>query len=139
MTIALAGALIRLYSVLSHRGQKRHALWMSGYGILIALFIALFPKPVDQSSAGQVKFADVKRIIDARCTACHAAKPNFAGFVAPPKNVVLETPDQIKVQAQVIYQQVVVTKAMPIGNLTKITDEERARIADWVGQGAKLD
>ena len=67
------------------------------------------------------------------------AKPTFAGFAAPPKNVMLETPDQIKAQAPAIYQQSVVTKAMPIGNLTNITDAERALIAAWFTQGAKVD
>ena len=138
MAISLAGALIRLYSVMSHRGEKRHLLWIGGYGILVGLFIALFPKPVDPSGAGAVKFADVKQVIDARCTGCHAVKPTFAGFAAPPKNVLLETPEQIKTQAQAIHQQTVVARAMPIGNLTNITDVERALIANWFAQGAKL-
>ena len=138
MAISLAGALIRLYSVLSHRGVKRHSLWMGGYGILVALFIALIPKPAPQGAAGQVKFADVQRVIDARCTSCHAVRPSFAGFAAPPKNILLESPDQIKIQAQAIYQQTVITRAMPIGNLTQITGEERTLIAAWYSQGAKV-
>jgi uncharacterized membrane protein len=140
MAISLAGALIRLYSVLSHRGDKMPALWMAGYGILIALFVALFPKPPEAGAAVQkVAFAQVRQVIDAKCVVCHAAKPAFAGFAAPPKNVMLETPDQIKAQAQPIYQQSVVTRAMPIGNLTNITDAERALLAAWFNQGAKLE
>ncbi len=139
MAISLAGALIRLYSVMSHRGERRPMLWISGYGILVALFVALFPKPVDQATTSMVKFAAVKQVIDARCVGCHAAKPVFAGFAAPPKNVMLETPEQIKTQAQAIHQQTVVAKAMPIGNLTNITDQERTVIANWFAQGAKLE
>jgi len=140
MAISLAGALIRLYSVLSHRGQKKPALLIGGYGILIGLFIVLFPKaPEGGGSAHKVSFAQVRQVIDAKCTGCHAAKPTFAGFAAPPKNVMLETPDQIKAQAPAIYQQTVVTRAMPIGNLTNITDAERALLASWFTQGAKLD
>ena len=139
MAISLAGALIRLYSVMSHRGEKRPMLWIAGYGILIALFIALFPKPTDLSTTATVKFAVVKQVIDVRCAGCHAAKPTFAGFAAPPKNVLLETPEQIRNQAQSIHQQTVVAKAMPIGNLTNITDQERSLIANWFAQGAKLE
>ncbi len=139
MAISLAGALIRLYSVLSHRGVKRHMLWMSGYGILIALFIALFPKPVEQKSGAGVKFPDVKRVIEAKCAVCHAAQPNFQGFNAPPKNVMLETADQIRLLAQQINQQTVVAKAMPPGNLTQLTDDERALIGAWFSQGAKTN
>jgi uncharacterized membrane protein len=138
MAISLAGALIRLYSVMSHRGQKRPMLWMTGYGILIGLFVALWPKPVDPALSAGVRFADVKRVIDAKCTVCHAAKPTFAGFAAPPKNVLLETPDQVKAQATQINQQTVVAKAMPPGNLTQLTDQERALIGAWFAGGAKV-
>ena len=138
MAISLAGALIRLYSVLSHRGIKQHRLWMMGYGILIGLFIALFPKPVAQT-AGGVKFVEVKRVIETKCTVCHAAQPTFQGFSAPPKNVLLETREQIKTLAQQINQQTVIAKAMPPGNLTQLSDEERALIGAWFAQGAKLE
>ncbi|MBL8377561.1 MAG: urate hydroxylase PuuD [Burkholderiales bacterium] len=138
MAISLAGALIRLYSVLSHRGEKRHMLWMSGYGILIGLFVALWPKPADPSLAAAVKFADVKRVIDAKCAVCHAAKPTFPGFAAPPKNVVMETPEQLRTLAAQINQQTVATRAMPPGNLTQLSDEERTLIGAWIAGGAKL-
>jgi uncharacterized membrane protein len=140
MAISLAGALIRLYSVLSHRGVKKHMLWMLGYGILIGLFIALFPKPVEQKAgAPSVRFADVKKVLDAKCTVCHAAVPTFQGFNAPPKNVVLDTPAQIKALAAQINQQTVVAKAMPPGNLTQLSDDERALIGAWFAQGAKVE
>jgi uncharacterized membrane protein len=38
---------------------------------------------------------------------------------------------QIQAQAQNIYQQVVVTKQMPMNNATGITPGERAVIKDW--------
>ncbi|MFN0163941.1 MAG: urate hydroxylase PuuD [Burkholderiales bacterium] len=138
MAISLAGALIRLYSVLSHRGEKRHMLWMTGYAILIGLFVALWPKPVDPSLAASVRFADIKRVIDAKCTVCHAAKPTFPGFAAPPKNVLMETPEQLRTLAAQINQQTVMTRAMPPGNLTQLSDEERALIGAWIAGGAKV-
>ena len=139
MAISLAGALIRLYSVLSHRGEKKPMLWIGGYGILVALFIALFPKPVEQTAGAEVKFADVKRVIAAKCAVCHAAQPTFQGFNAPPKNVMLESADQIKLQAQQINQQTFVARAMPPGNLTQLTDEERTLIGAWFSQGARTN
>jgi uncharacterized membrane protein len=48
---------------------------------------------------------------------------------------VLETPQQIAARAQDI-KTVVASKVMPLGNLTGMTDEERALVVDWVGQGA---
>ena len=50
--------------------------------------------------------------------------------------MVLDSPDAILRQAQAIHQQTVVAKAMPIGNLTQITDAERATIDAWFRAGA---
>jgi uncharacterized membrane protein len=47
------------------------------------------------------------------------------------KGVRLDSEEWINRHAQAIYQQVVVTKAMPMNNATGITDEERALIARW--------
>jgi uncharacterized membrane protein len=47
-----------------------------------------------------------------------------------------DTPDQIVGRAQQIYQQAVVTKNMPLANLTNITPEERDLLAAWVQSGA---
>ena len=58
------------------------------------------------------------------------------GFAAAPKDVKLEAPERITANEQRIYEQVVATKAMSIGNLTGMTDAERATIAAWVAGGA---
>jgi uncharacterized membrane protein len=41
--------------------------------------------------------------------------------------------------AQNVYQQVVVSKQMPMNNATGITDAERATIAQWFQGGAKTE
>ncbi len=68
----------------------------------------------------------VRSIVGQRCLACHSQAPTFAGITQPPAGVVLQSADGIVQNAQRIYQQVVVTRIMPLGNATKITDEERA-------------
>jgi uncharacterized membrane protein len=83
------------------------------------------------------QFAQVKAIVDQRCVACHSARPTQPGFATAPAGIVLDTPDQIRQRAAQIHQQVVELKAMPIGNLTNMTDAERARIAAWFAAGAK--
>ncbi|MEY4732547.1 MAG: hypothetical protein RLZZ464_613, partial [Pseudomonadota bacterium] len=55
------------------------------------------------------------------------------------KNVRLDSPELIKQHAQNVYQQVVVTKQMPMNNATQITDDERALIGRWFQAGAKVD
>jgi uncharacterized membrane protein len=70
---------------------------------------------------------------------CHAQKPTFAGFEQPPGGVMLDTPERIRAAAPRIHQQTIATQAMPIGNLTKMTPEERALLGRWLAAGAKLD
>ena len=70
------------------------------------------------------------------CVACHAAQPTQPGFAAAPLGVQLQTPALIRQHAPRIYQQVVQLRAMPIGNLTGITDDERALIGKWYAAGA---
>ena len=50
-----------------------------------------------------------------------------------------DTRDQIVGRAQQIYQQAVVTKNMPFGNLTGITQDERDLLGAWVQQGAPAE
>ena len=68
----------------------------------------------------------------------HAAKPSFEGIAAAPKGVIMETPAQIRRWAASLRQQVQ-TEAMPPGNMTEITAEERAKLIAWVAAGAPLD
>jgi uncharacterized membrane protein len=77
----------------------------------------------------------VQQIMTARCIQCHAAKPTMMPTAA--KGLMFETVEQTRASAQLIYQQVVLQKAMPLGNLTKITDQERDVIAKWHDGGSK--
>ncbi len=87
---------------------------------------------------GPVTFDQVRAIIGQRCVTCHSPSPTFTGIAQPPAGVLLYTPDAIMLNAQRLYQQVVVTRIMPLGNVTQITDYERAVIAAWVADGAKI-
>ena len=68
---------------------------------------------------------------DERCTTCHADAPTHIAFPAAPLGVVLDTDERILAEAARIHQQTVVTRVMPIGNLTAMTDEERQIIDTW--------
>jgi uncharacterized membrane protein len=135
----LAGALIRQYFVLRHVGKNLVALPAIATVLLLGLAIAIAPTPraAAPASAG-VSFATVQPIIAERCTVCHASKPTFAGFQQPPGGLTFDTPEQIKAAAPRIHQQTIATQAMPIANLTKMTEEERALLGKWLAEGAPL-
>ena len=74
-------------------------------------------------------YKTVQKVFEERCDACHGANVQM-------KNVRLNSPSLVKQHAQSIYQQVVVTKVMPMNNATGITDAERALVKAWFEGGA---
>ena len=73
-----------------------------------------------------------------RCSMCHAAEPLWEGMPAPPKGVVLETPEHIRLLADDINAQAVRTHAMPPSNITDMQPEERDTLAAWIASGAPI-
>jgi uncharacterized membrane protein len=139
----LSGALIRQYFVLRHVGKNLVWLPATGAAMLVLLAILMAPKPAatgaPSTAAKTITFAEVQPLLKERCTVCHSEKPTFAGFVQPPGGLALDTPEQVKAAAQRIHQQTIATQAMPIGNLTKMTDDERALLGKWLAEGAKIN
>jgi uncharacterized membrane protein len=135
----LAGALIRQFFVQRHafhlgRAGNPWPFAAVGVVVILAVIVALKPAaPVASAApAAPVGFAQVKVLVEQHCVACHGAQVQM-------KNLRLDSPAQIQQHAQNIYQQVVVTKQMPMGNATGMSDEERAMIGRWFVAGAKVD
>ena len=74
-----------------------------------------------------------------RCSMCHAAEPVWEGSASPPKDVMLDTPERIRLHAREIYLQAAHTDAMPPGNVTELTPEERGMLAAWYEAGAPAE
>ena len=137
IAITLIGALIRIYYVARHKGRASLAPVIAAAAVLAALITLVAPRQsvsISAVSGDSIDIATVQKIVLERCTACHATVPSQPGFQAPPQGIVFETVEDITRQSMVIHQQTVVTKAMPIGNLTGITDAERATIDIWFRQ-----
>jgi len=140
--ILAAGALIRHFFNLKHKGQVVWAYPAAGCLLLLAVAVAIAPKPIARSAtsaseAGPVQFVKVQAIINQRCTGCHSDKPTQPGFATAPAGILLQTPELIHRNAEKVYRQAVQLKVMPLGNLTNITDDERATIGAWYEAGAK--
>jgi uncharacterized membrane protein len=67
---------------------------------------------------------------------CHAATPTFPGIVAPPLGFRLDDDASIVAGAPRILTQAVTSQIMPLGNATKMTDEERLMLGRWIAAGA---
>ena len=138
--IAIAGVLVRRFYVLTHFGKMMYALPVIALALIagIAFVIAPHPAPVAAGAAvPTVPFAKVDTIVMQRCAVCHAAHPTQAGFTTAPQGILLDTPEHIIANAQMIKAQAVDSHAMPLGNITNITDAERATLGAWIAAGAK--
>ncbi len=142
--IMAAGALIRHFFNLKHKGKIAWGYPAAGVALLLIVAIAIAPRPARKPAAADTAtaapaadFGKVQAIIAQRCAVCHSDQPTQPGFATAPAGVMLQTPELIHQNAARIYQQAVQLKAMPIGNLTHITDDERAIIGRWYEAGAK--
>ena len=128
--ISLVGALIRIYFVARHKGQASLVPVIVAVLLLAAIAVAVAPRS-QATDAVAVNFEQVRAIMQARCTTCHAEAPEHPAFPAPPLGVALDTDERVMAEAARIHQQTVVTRVMPIGNLTLMTPEERQIIDQW--------
>ena len=136
-----AGALIRQFFVQRHgyhlgRASNPWPFAAVGVVLIVAVIVAMAPwgaKSVAKNEPSQAAtFVQVKSVIDQHCLSCHGAQVQM-------KNVRLDTPANIKLNAQNVYQQVSVTQQMPMNNATGITPQERQLVAIWYLAGAKVE
>jgi uncharacterized membrane protein len=142
--IMLAGVFIRHFFNLRHKGRVEWKYPAVGVLLLLAVAVAIAPKPPARSPAAAAansgaQFATVQGIIRQRCVSCHAAHPTQPGFATAPAGVMLDDPHGISQNAARIYQQAVQLKAMPLANMTNMTDAERAELAAWFESGARTN
>jgi len=128
--ISLAGALIRIYFVARHKGNASPLPVILAVLLLGAIAVLLAPQS-PQTRVAATSFEHVRNVVHTRCTSCHSAAPVHPAFPMAPLGVMLDTDEQILAQAARIHQQTVVTRVMPIGNLTAMTDAERQIIDQW--------
>lgn len=139
IALSLAGALVRVYFVARHAGRASPVPLIIAGLIVAVLAVAITPPAsrdvADTDGSSGVpsgnNFQRVASIIAERCAGCHSQSPTQPGFSAPPGGLALDSRDQILANAGPIYQQAVVSEAMPIGNLTGMTDTERRILAKW--------
>ena len=150
IVMMFAGAAIRQFFVLRHGfklGRNSHP-WpyaLAGVVAIVGTLVWLKPAPwmegapnsgavgeIDTGAAAEIGYKELQPILAQRCYMCHGAAVQM-------KNVRLDSPQGVAAHAQAVYQQVVVTKIMPMNNATNITDAERDVIKRWFEAGAKLD
>jgi uncharacterized membrane protein len=131
--VLLAALFIRHFFNQRHRQQAQWRYPLAAVGLLLVLAVWMAPRGPQPGGQAPVAFDQVETIIQQRCVACHAEHPTL--MAAAPAGVLLDTPQRIQAQKTQILLQTVQLKTMPIGNVTAMTDAERALLARW-GQNA---
>jgi uncharacterized membrane protein len=102
----------------------------------MALAIAIRPdEGGGGGGGGEAPAADAEAaqaIVEQRCVPCHSQEPTQEGFDSPPGGVTFDTLEEIESQAAAIQAQAVDSNAMPLGNVTGMTEEEREALGAWL-------
>ena len=135
LLFSLAAVAIRHYFNIRHLPGFRAWPLIPALVLIAVLVFITAPKPLPDDQGGDsssvVQIDEVYAVVEKRCAGCHAAVPTFEGFSSAPLGVELDGPQKLMQQAERVYQSVVVTRAMPLANLTQMTDTERQLIAKW--------
>jgi uncharacterized membrane protein len=137
--LSIAGVLVRRFYVLTHFKKIVVALPVAALVLIAVIAWAGAPRtaPAGAAHVPAVSYAQIAPIVAQRCAVCHSVHPTEAGFSAPPAGLLLDTPEHITANAALIRTQAVAGRAMPLGNITNMTDAERTTLGAWIDSGAK--
>jgi uncharacterized membrane protein len=133
--IIVIGASVRHFLNRHDAGDPLHKVaWALPVAALaLGAAIWLTAPRADASFAGiAVSDGEALNIVGKHCVMCHSARPTYEGFEAPPKEVILGTIDDIRRHAEQIMAQTVNGDAMPLGNETAMTPEERLLLGAYL-------
>lgn len=107
----------------------------------VALFAAMVltaPKALPEISAGdpavQISDSAVMRVVDKHCNACHAPIEGVEEYFVAPQGVKLQTIEDLARFRDGVLAQAVHSEAMPMGNASGMTQEEREMLGYWIAQ-----
>ncbi|CAH0341534.1 urate hydroxylase PuuD [Rhizobium sp. CECT 9324] len=142
--VFLMGVTIRHWFNTTHarKGQPTWTWLVTVLIFIVIIWLSTVPKVQtgekevslsarEQSFVENVHFTAVRDVVQSRCSMCHANEPVWEGIVRAPKSVKLETDGEIAAHAREIYIQAGRSHAMPPGNITDLSNEERQLLVAW--------
>ena len=145
----IVAIVLAIGPIIRHFYNSRHAglgspWWTWGVAAAgmaaVALLSAAGPRlSRDGARPTGATFAAVQDVVLSRCSMCHAAEPVWDGIAAAPKGVMLDSARRILDHARLIEVFAVRSDAMPPGNVTEMSGEERQLLATWLAASAKTE
>jgi uncharacterized membrane protein len=133
--IIVLGATVRHFLNRHDAGEPlaRIAWTLPVAAVALGAAIWLTAPRADASLAGMtVSDGEVLNIVGKHCVMCHSAHPSHEGFDAPPKDVILGSVEDVRRHADQILAQAVRGDAMPLGNETGMTPDERRALGAYL-------
>ena len=133
--VLVMGASLRHFLVGFEVGEPLAKIGWTLPVIAVALAVAMvmtMPRANRQVAGMKVSDARVTEITHKHCVTCHASKTTHEAFPEAPKGVMLESLQDLRRYAVLIEQQAVQNQAMPLGNETGMTTEERQELGAWL-------
>jgi uncharacterized membrane protein len=146
IAIIVVGATVRHFFNLKNRGHLNVWILPVAMVAIFALIYVTKPEATTSKSPDTVTFgtehvpyALVRTILDQRCVSCHSSRPTDDVFRIAPKGIMLDNDERVHALATLIKIHSVTTIAMPLGNKTGMTHEERVILGRWVDEGASIN
>lgn len=139
IALSLCSVLVKHYLNKIEKGEK--AVWILPIAILGMISLTFVSAPKAKTVCKEdapASFKEVQVIIEKRCIQCHSANPTDEIQKIAPNGIMFDKAGQIKGLADRILNRAVITKTMPQGNKTEMTQEERDMIQCWIENGSKL-
>ncbi len=143
----IVAIILALGPVIRHFFNERHAgrkspWWVWGVAaagmIAIGFLSAAGPRHATTGALSTAPtFASVEEIVMTRCSMCHAAEPVWDGITSAPKGILLDSTEHIHRNLRLAARNAAWASAMPPGNVTDMTGEERAVIAAYMESDGK--
>ena len=145
IAIIVIGATVRHFFNLKNKGHLNIWILPVAMAAIFALIYLTKPDATISNSPDTVTFgtehipyALARTILDQRCVSCHSSRPTDDVFRVAPKGIMFDNNERVRALANLIKIQSVTTIAMPLGNKTGMTHEERVILGRWVDEGASI-
>jgi uncharacterized membrane protein len=143
--VFLMGVSIRhWFNTVHARKGEPHWTWLvTAILFILIIWLSTVPKvltgdtdtsslaPMAAKFSADPHFSKVVETVEGRCSMCHAQEPVWEGIARAPKGVILDNEKDIAAHAREIYLQAGRSHAMPPGNVTEVTADERKLLVAW--------
>ena len=133
VAFSAVAAFARHYFNEKHSGRHRPAILIVAAILFAGLAVITSVSRPAQSTQAPPSDSAIQNLITTHCAGCHAQSPTAPGFDAPPAGLVFEKPSDLRQHRERVVTSLQ-TRFMPLGNMSGMTDEERAEMTAYAGQ-----